>query len=315
MQVSLLSILIPVYNEVECLLLLHERLSEVIRQLDCRVEILFVNDGSTDDSLDIIRELQHSDGRISCLDLSRNFGKEIAMRAGIDYIKGEILTIMDADLQHPPELIPVMLEEIKNGYDDVYACRRTVKGESFLKRTTSRVYYRFLKFVSMIDIQENTGDFRMFSHRAICALRELKENELNMKYLFSHIGFRKKPVYFEQDERVAGKTKWNYLKLLNLAVKGITSSSTMPLRFISLTGGVISLVSFLFLIFVLLKAIIYGDPVTGYPSLMSVLLFLGGLILLALGIIGEYLGIIFNETKKRPVYFVKNYESCIRTET
>ncbi|MDR1783232.1 MAG: glycosyltransferase family 2 protein [Dysgonamonadaceae bacterium] len=310
MQETFLSILIPVYNESECLLLLHERLSEVIRQLDCDVEILFVNDGSSDNSLEMIEELQNADGRISYLDLSRNFGKEIAMRAGIDYIKGNALLIMDADLQDPPELIPLMLKEIKNGYDDVYACRSARNGETFLKKATSRGYYRLLKYVSMIDIQENTGDFRMFGSQAICALRELKENELNMKYLFSHIGFRKKPIYYERHERIAGKTKWNYLKLLNLAIKGFTSSSTLPLRFISLTGCTVSLVAFIYLIIIVIKSLIHGDPVTGYPSLMSVLLFLGGLILLSLGIIGEYLGIIFNETKKRPVWFVKKYKSA-----
>jgi glycosyltransferase involved in cell wall biosynthesis len=202
-----------------------------------------------------------------------------------------------------------MLEELANGYDDVYACRLNRKGETWFKKWTSKSYYSALKFLTNIPIQEHAGDFRMFSHKAIAALQKLKENERNMKGLFSYIGFKKKPIYYERDPRIAGRTKWNYFKLSDLAVKGLTSFSTMPLRIISIMGCITSVFAIAYMIFVFLKALLYGDPVGGYPSLMSVLLFIGGAILLALGIIGEYLGIIYNETKKRPIYFVNEY-SC-----
>ena len=308
MNTTLLSILIPVYNESECIELLYERLDKATVTLPCEVEFMFVNDGSRDNSLAIIRQLRERDERVSYLDLSRNFGKEIAMYAGIDHIQGDALVIIDADLQDPPELIPVMFEKLEKGYDDVYACRLSRKGESWLKKWTSKSYYRALKQLSNIPVQANTGDFRMFSRKAIAALRELKERERNMKGLFSFIGFNKKPVYYDRDPRIAGRTKWNWLKLIDLAVKGLTSFSTVPLRIISIMGFLISFFAFVYMAYVALKALFIGDPVSGYPSLMTVLLFLGGVILLALGIIGEYLGVIYNETKKRPVYFVKEYK-------
>ena len=307
MPPSLLSILIPVHNESECILLLYDRLTEVAKELPCEVEFLFVNDGSSDNSLSVIRELHDKDSRIACIDLSRNFGKEIALCAGIDYIQGDALVIIDADLQHPPELIPEMLEELEKGYDDVYACRTNRKTETRVKKWSATIYYKVLKNLSNFPVQENAGDFRMFSKRAIAALRELKENERNMKGLFSYIGFNKKPVYYEPEPRIAGKTKWNYLQLTHLAIKGLTSFSTIPLRIISIIGGIVSLFAFVYLSIIIIKALLWGDPVAGYPSLMSVLLFMGGVILLALGIIGEYIGIIYNETKKRPAFFVKEY--------
>ena len=207
----MLSVLVPVYNEEECFLLLYERLSCVLSKLPCKSEILFVNDGSKDNSLLLMKEVQKKDKRVSLVDLSRNFGKEIAMAAGIDYIKGDALVIIDADLQDPPELILEMFKEIEQGYDDVYAKRSNRKGESFLKKATSKLYYRLLKTMSDIPIQEDTGDYRMFSKRAIDALRQLKENERNMKGLFSYIGLKKKPIYYERDARAAGCTKWRSL--------------------------------------------------------------------------------------------------------
>ena len=308
METTLLSILIPVYNESECLHLLYERLSKVLNTLPCPSEMLFVNDGSKDNTLLLIQELQKKDPRIAYVDLSRNFGKEIALLAGIDYIRGDSLIVIDADLQDPPELIPLMLEELHNGYDDVYACRKERHGETWFKKWTAKNYYRLLRLLSNIEIQENTGDFRMLSHRAIEALRMLKENERNMKGLFSYIGFNKKCIYYDREQRAAGKTKWNYFKLLDLAIKGWTSFSVIPLRFVSLVGLIVSGIAFIYLIKVLVKGFFWGDPVGGYPSLMSILLFLGGSILFALGIIGEYLGIIYNETKKRPPYFINEYK-------
>ncbi|MDR1221825.1 MAG: glycosyltransferase [Tannerella sp.] len=304
MNINLLSILIPVYNESECLPLLYERLCEVTASLPCKAEILFVNDGSVDDTLERIKVMQQNDHRIVCVDLSRNYGKETAVSAGIDHIRGDALVILDADLQDPPELIFQMLAGIEEGYDDVYARRTARRHEHWLKRWTSRQYYRLLRAVSNVEVQENTGDFRMFSAKAIEALRRIKESERNMKGLFSYIGFRKKCIPYEQPPRAAGHTKWSYLKLFDLAIKGWTSFSVLPLRIISFTGIAVSIAALSYLLIVLLKALFFGDPVGGYPSMMCVILFLGGFVLLALGIIGEYLGIIYQETKKRPYYFV-----------
>lgn len=310
MKVEKLTILIPVYNEQECLEMLYQRLVNVADKLEeVETEFLFVNDGSRDDSVQIIKRLQRSDKRVALLDLSRNFGKEVAMTAGIDYATGDALVIIDADLQDPPELIGEMLKGIEDGYDDVYAKRSNRKGETWMKKSTSKLYYRMLKKISDIPVQEDTGDYRMFSKRAIDALRRLKENERNMKGLFSFIGFKKKPIYYERDPRIAGKTKWNYWKLVNLAAQGFMSTSKVPLRLISIMGIFVSLIAFLYLIFVVVRAAIWGDPVSGYPSMVSIILFLGGGQMLALGIIGEYLGIVFSETKKRPIYYVNEYST------
>ena len=306
MKTTLLSILVPVYNESDCLPLLYEKLCETTAVLPCQSEIVFVNDGSKDDTLERIKLMQLSDPRIVCVDLSRNFGKETAMSAGIDHIRGNALVILDADLQHPPCLIPEMLAGIEEGYDDVYGRRNSLPHENWCKRWSSKLYYRLLRAISGIEIQNNTGDFRMFSAKAIEAIRQIKESERNMKGLFSYIGFRKKHITYYCQPRVAGYAKWNYLKLLDLAIKGWTSFSVIPLRIISFAGFLVSAIAFVYLIVVLVKSLLYGDPVGGYPSLMSVILFLGGLILLALGIIGEYLGIIYQETKKRPYYFVND---------
>ena len=304
MKTQLLTILIPVYNESECLQILYERLQLLTQKLSCAVQILFVNDGSTDDTLLKIKDIQAKDNRIAFIDLSRNYGKEIALSAGIDYTKGDALVIIDADLQDPPELIPEMLHGIEEGYDDVYAQRISRKGETWLKRFTSKVYYKWLEKLSDIPIQKDTGDFRMFSSRAIVAIKQIQEKERNMKGLFSYIGLRKKVIYYERDARIAGSTKWNYWQLFQLAIKGLTSFSVIPLRIVSFIGGLVSFSAFVYLMKVVVKALLYGDEVTGYPSLMSTLLFVSGVILLALGVMGEYIGIIYKETKNRPLYFI-----------
>lgn len=263
---QLISILIPVYNESECVELLYERLCSISDKIPCELEFLFVNDGSTDNSLTVIQQLQQRDSRIAYVDLSRNYGKEIAMCAGIDYVCGDALVIMDADLQHPPEMIPAMYEELKKGYDDIYACRMNRNRESWFKKRASERYYKVLKFMSNIPIEENAGDFRLLSRKAIDALRLLKENERNTKALFSYIGFKKKPIYFEAEPRIAGKTKWSWLKLTDLAIRGITSFSTVPLRLISIIGFFISFFAFVYMLYVMIEAMLFGDPVGGYPS-------------------------------------------------
>jgi glycosyltransferase involved in cell wall biosynthesis len=270
---------------------------------------LFVNDGSNDGTLKIMHELYERDAHIAYLDLSRNYGKETAMAAGIDHISGDALCIIDADLQDPPELIEDMIKGIEDGYDDVYAQRISREGESFLKKMSSKLYYRMLASISDIPIQKDTGDYRMFSRKAIDALRQMKERQRNMKGLFSYIGFRKHPIMFKRDKRIAGKTKWNYFKLVNLAVKGLTSFSTFPLRMISVFGVAVAFLAFCYLVFIVVRSLLWGNSVAGYPSMMAVILFLGGAQLLALGIIGEYLGIVYSETKNRPTYFVNEYRT------
>lgn len=305
---KLITILIPAYNEEEVLYKLYYRLSEVVNQLtNYNFELLFVNDGSKDQTLPIIKELRAIDQRVSYIDLSRNFGKETAMLAGFDYAKGDALIIIDADLQDPPELIPQMIELWEQGYDDVFAKRKSRSGETWFKKWTSKTFYRILQKVSRIDIEEDTGDFRLLDKRCIIALRKMRETQRYTKGMFSWIGFNKKEIMFDRDPRAAGNTKWNYSKLMDLAIEGITSFTTFPLRISSFLGFIVSVLAFVFIFVIVFKTIFFGEEITGYPSTMSVILFLGGIQMLSLGVIGEYLGRIFNETKNRPLYFLNDY--------
>ncbi|TCO69367.1 glycosyltransferase family 2 protein [Marinisporobacter balticus] len=304
---KLISILIPVYNEEDTLPMLYNRIIKITNNIDYKFEIFFVNDGSKDNSLNIIKELRKTDADISYLNLSRNYGKEIALAAGIDFIAGEAVIIMDADLQDPPELIPEMIKYWEEGFDDVYARRKSRKGESWLKKKTSYYFYRILKKLSKVDIQEDTGDFRLLSKRAIEAIKKIKEQHRYTKGFFSWIGFNKKEVLFEREARFAGKSKWNYLKLLELAIEGITSFSAVPLRVSTVIGFITALVAFIYMIFIIIKKIMFGDPVAGYASLVSVVLFFNGIQMISLGIQGEYLGRVFNESKNRPLYFIEDF--------
>ncbi|OHD63338.1 MAG: glycosyl hydrolase [Spirochaetes bacterium RBG_13_51_14] len=305
---SFITILIPVFNEEENLHELNVQITNTMKNTKEKYEILYVNDGSKDNSMDIIKQLQKKDRRIAYIDLSRNYGKEVAMAAGFDHARGDAVIILDADLQDPPELIPIMISEWKNGgYDDVYAKRISRKGESFMKKSTSWIFYRVLEKFTKVPIQRDTGDFRLLSRKAHEALRQLRENCRYTKGLISLVGFKKKAIEFERQPRFAGKTKWNYIKLLGLAIEGITSFSIMPLRFSTIFGFIISITAFIYLVIIVLKTLLFQDPVKGYPSLMSIILFMGGIQFIILGIIGEYLGRIFYETKKRPLYFVNEY--------
>ena len=303
-----ISILIPAYNEQAVLPLLFKRLQGLAnKESDYSFEFLFVNDGSRDDTLRLIQQASTVDSRISYINLSRNYGKEIAMIAGLDHVKGDATVIIDADLQDPPELIPKMIAFWEEGFDDVYAKRRSREGETWLKKATSRLYYQTLQKVTHIPIQEDTGDFRLLDRRVVDALREFRESQRNTKALFSLVGFNKKELLYDRDPRAAGETKWNYLKLVNLAIDGITSFTTAPLRIASVFGIVISLFAFLFILYLLVRPL-FGVPTgDGYSSLMATVLFLGGVQLLSLGVIGEYIGRIFNESKQRPLYFVEEY--------
>ena len=303
-----ISILIPCYNEQESLPALYKRLKVLTESIkDYKFEILFVNDGSRDNTLKIIKELRQQDDSINYVDLSRNFGKEIAMIAGIDHINSDAMIVMDADLQDPPELIKEMLYWWEQGYKDVYAKRKSRAGETWFKKWSSHTYYKVLQKVTRIPVQPDVGDFRLLDRQCIDALKQMRESQRYTKGLFSWIGFDKKEILFDRDARVAGKTKWNYFSLFNLAVEGITSFTIFPLRLASIIGMLIAALAIIYMLFIIIKKLIYGGDVAGYPSLISVILFIGGVQLVFLGIMGEYLGRIFNETKGRPLYFVKEY--------
>lgn len=302
------TIIIPAYNEAESFDDIKVNMQEVVRNnIDYEWEILLINDGSTDETLQKMEKLCIADKHYHYIDLSRNYGKEIAIMAGLDYAQGDAVIIMDADMQHPINIIPEMLKYWEEGYEDVYAQRET-SNESWMKRNTSKLYYNILQKSTNIPIQKDTGDFRLLDRKCIDALKNMRETDRNNKGIFSWIGFKKKGIYYHQNKRKHGKTKWNYYKLVNLALTGITSFTTLPLRFASFFGFLISFMAFIYLIYIIFKTIFYGEPVQGYPTLMVTILFLGGIQLIALGIIGEYLSHIFNETKKRPGYFIREYK-------
>lgn len=305
-----ITILIPAYNEQEVLRHLYERLHKLAGETpDYTFEFLFVNDGSRDKTLEIIKTYAAKDKRVAYINLSRNFGKETAMIAGLDKSDGDATVIIDADLQDPPELIPQMIKHWEEGYDDVFAKRNSRNGESFLKKTSSSLFYKILQKSTTIPIQQDTGDFRLLDKRCVVALRQFRESERYTKGMFSWIGYKKKEVGYDRDPRFAGETKWNYFKLVNLAIDGITSFTTAPLRVSSVLGVLVSLAAFIYILYLVIRTIMFGTDLAGYPSMMAVILFLGGVQLLSLGIIGEYIGRIFNETKDRPLYFIEEYHA------
>lgn len=299
------SLLIPCYNEELSLPLLNGKLQELMDGYPrYEWEILFVDDGSRDHTLDILRGLAAADSRIKYISLSRNFGKENAMLAGFDHASGDCMVILDADLQHPPMLIPRMLEYWEEGYEDVYARRKDRETDGWLRRKLSFLYYRMLQKATRVDILPNVGDFRLLDRKCIDALKQLRETERYTKGMYCWIGFRKKEIEFEVAERAAGTSSFSYGNLVRLAMQGFTSFSTAPLKFATWLGLVVSAISFILMLVHLVKALLYGDPVAGFPTLVTVILMLGGIQLLCLGIMGEYLGRIFNETKHRPVYLI-----------
>lgn len=305
---DLLSVVVPAYNEEEVLSEFYKRLVLVLDLIEFPSEIVFVNDGSTDKTLEILTALAKQDERIAVLDLSRNFGKEVALTAGLDFAKGNAVIPIDADLQDPPELIPEMISKWKEGFDVVYATRRERLGENWVKKSTAEYFYKIMLLVGdRVKIPENTGDFRLMNRRALDAFCKMREHHRFLKGLFTIVGYKQTSILYDRDSRFAGKTKWNYWRLWNLSIEGITSFTIAPLKLASYVGLLVACAAFLYAIFIIYKATVYGDPVAGYPSVMAVILFLGGIQLLALGIIGEYLGRIFNETKKRPLYFIQNH--------
>ena len=305
------TLLIPCYNEEASLPLLFRALTELFdKEKQYRWEVLLINDGSRDATLRLLKEQNNLDKRFGFLSLSRNFGKEAAMLSGFDYAQGDCVVIMDADLQHPPTVIPSMLHEWEAGYEDVYAMRTSRGKEPWLRKVLTMFYYRLLQKVSDIEILPNVGDFRLLDRKCIEALRQLRESQRYTKGMYCWIGFRKKEIRFEQGDRLEGQSSFNFWRLLKLAMQGITSYTTFPLKIATVLGLLASLLAFCYMFYILVCSLVYGDPVRGYPTIMVTMLFLGGAQLLSLGVIGEYLGRIFHESKHRPVYIVSEMKSA-----
>lgn len=300
---ALLSVVCPAFNEEETLGAFAARAEGVMRSIAQPFEIVFVNDGSRDQTLARMKAIRAARGNIAIVDLSRNFGKEIATTAGLDHAKGDAVVVLDADLQDPPELIAEMIDGWREGYEVVYARRRARHGDGPFKRLTAALFYRLMRRVGSVDMPENVGDFRLMSRKAVDAVCALRERHRFMKGIFAWVGFPSKAVVYDRAPRSAGTTKWNYWRLFNLSIEGITSSTIAPLRISTYLGFITALFAFLAGAFFIAKTLLYGDPVAGFPTLVVVVLFLGGVQLMVLGVIGEYLGRIFNETKSRPLYF------------
>lgn len=303
-----ISIIIPAYNEEEALPALMERITKFADDTkDYDFEFLFVNDGSKDRTIELIKEYREKDKRVCYVDFARNFGKETAMKAGIDYATGDAVVFLDADLQDPPEIITEMIKYWEEGYDDVYAQRKSRKGETWMKKFTSKMYYKILQDLTNVPIQKDTGDFRLLDRRCVNALKVMNESQRNSKSMFSWIGYKKKAIFYDRDPRVAGKTKWNYSKLINLAIDGITSFTTSPLRISTFIAIPTFLVLFIYFIYVIAKSFIVHQPIQAFQATILLILFFSGIQIMLFGIVGEYLGRIFNETKNRPLYLVNEY--------
>ena len=306
-----LSIIVPVYNEVQMLPTFHHQLMCTIATLAHEtIELIYVNDGSKDSSWACLQTLPHSLNhcQVRCINLSRNFGKEAAMTAGLDYSVGQAVIFLDADLQDPPELIPQMLNKRREGFDVVNMKRSDRVGESAFKKLSAFCYYRLLTKLSDVELQQDVGDFRLLSRRVVEAIKKLPERNRYMKGILSWPGFIQTTLSFERPARVAGETKWSFLQLVGLGLSGITSFSVKPLRLATWAGGIISIAAFFYAIFVVFKTLIVGESVAGYPTMILVILTLGGLQLLAIGVVGEYIARIFTESKGRPIYIVMDNE-------
>ncbi len=307
MNKELISFLIPAYNEADNIKELRQRLEKISQKLiNFDFEFFLINDGSNDQTIDLIRQWADQDKRVKYINLSRNFGKEIALIAGIDHVNGSAVLIMDADLQDPPELVEKMIKYWQEGYDDIYATRLSRDKETYMKKLTSKLFYKVLESSTTIPIQKNTGDFRLFDKKCIVAIRKFRENQRYNKGIFDWIGYRKKEITFHRQARFSGKSKYNYFQLIDLAINGLTSFTTTPLRWATIFGAIVSIFTFIYIVVIIFHKLFIGNTVSGYPSLMSVILFLGGIQLLSLGIIGEYVGKIFYETKNRPLYLIED---------
>ena len=314
MKKKLITVIIPAYNEEDSLPICFDRLTKILDKLpDYDFEILVVDDGSSDKTLAIVKAQRERDPRFNYLTFSRNFGKEIAMLAGLDYARGDAVIFMDADLQDPPELIPKLIKYWEEGYDDVYARRRSRKGETWLKKWTSKMYYKVVQSLTSVEIQKDTGDFRLLDRRCVNALIKMREFSRNSKSMFSWIGYKKKEVLYDRDPRIAGATKWNYKKLVDLAIDGITSFTTSPLRIATYLTIPTFAALLVYFVYVIAKSIAIQEPIQAFQATILLILFFAGVIIMLFGIVGEYLGRIFNESKGRPLYFVDEYNGVKET--
>lgn len=301
----MLSVVVPAYNEQSVIEHCHRELSAVLEQLSMPYEVIYVDDGSTDKTTDMLLRLREVDPSIAIIELSRNFGKEVALTAGLDYARGDAVIVIDSDLQDPPELIHELVAEWQNGYDVVYGRRLSREGESILKVQSAKWFYRLINRLSDVEIPVDTGDFRLLSRRAVDALNTLREKHRYMKGLYAWVGFPQKEVVYNRRPRAAGATKWSYWRLWNFALEGITSFSAVPLKLATYLGALTSTLAFLYGAYFLVRTLLVGNPVPGYPSLIIIILFMGGVQLVCLGIIGEYLARTYNESKDRALYFIK----------
>lgn len=301
-----LSVIVPFYNEQDVLPEFHRRLTATLDQIPIVSEIVYIDDGSTDKSQALVESFSLSSSLIRCISLSRNFGKESAMSAGLKHCQGEAIILIDSDLQDPPELIPDLLAKWREGNDVVNMQRSDRLGESWFKRFSAACFYKLLNSIAKLEVPENVGDFRLLSREVVNHINQLPERNRYMKGLFSWPGFRQTTITFQRDARLCGETKWNYLKLLGLAVDGITSFSIRPLRIATIIGALTAITAFIYGSFIVIKTVFLGDPVSGYPSIMVIQLALGGIQLLCIGLMGEYIGRIFIETKQRPLYLIQS---------
>ena len=306
---KLISVIVPAYNEEAVIELFHARMSEIFDSLKkYRCEMIFVNDGSTDDTQEIIETLAKRDDRVCAIALSRNFGKEAAMTAGLDLAEGEAVSIFDVDLQDPPELLLKFVEQWENGFDVVYAKRTKRDGESWLKKATAAGFYRLMTKITKLNMPADTGDCRLMSRRVVDSLKKMREHNRFMKGLFTWVGYPSIAIEYQREARIAGNTKFNYWKLWNFALEGVTSFTTAPLTIATYLGALIAFGAFSTGIWIIIKTLFFGEVVRGYPTLIVTVLFFGGLQLVFIGILGEYLGRIFEETKNRPLYLVADYK-------
>jgi glycosyltransferase involved in cell wall biosynthesis len=303
----LVSVVVPFHDEQDNVLVLHQRLCAVLDAAGLTWELVCVNDGSRDGTLQALIRLAEEDERVRVYDLSRNFGKEAALTAGLDQARGSVAVPLDADLQDPPEVIPVLIAKWREGFDVVNAVRAAREGEGWLKQASARWFYRVMNQLSAIEIPRDTGDFRLLSRAALDALQQMPERRRFMKGMFVWVGFPTASVTYRRACRHAGRTTWSYWRLWNFALEGITSFSLAPLRIASYLGLAVALLSLLYALFLIVRTLIFGNHVSGYPSLMAAVLFLGGVQLVALGVIGEYIGRIYEETKQRPVYIIRRW--------
>lgn len=305
MKNSVYSIVVPVFNEEDNLEYLYKRLTKIMESVVTEYEIIFVDDNSKDKSLEILESLNQKDSRVKIIKFSRNFGHQAAITAGLDYAQGDGVIMMDADLQDPPEVIPLLIRKHEEGYDIVYTEREVRKGETIFKRWTASLFYRIMKCLTDIEIPLDSGDFRLISKRVLNSLKGMHEKNRFLRGLISWVGYKQIGIKYQRDARYAGKTKFTFKKMLEFAIDAVSSFSHIPLRIATLSGFVVSFISCFLLLWVVFTYIKYaGGPVPGWASLMVCVLFIGGVQLIAIGIIGEYLGRIYDEVKNRPMYIL-----------